>query len=162
MTRTPRRAGPKAAGDDEQDPAPGRAGRAPPMTPSRTPAHARWPPCAVDDDEQDPDATVHWSVAAAATRSGIPTPRPSGPARTTRTRTPPPRTPWRASTPPRRPRARRIPETTAAWPADADDDEPAPGEPPAGDDAGPQTVELEALPGGNTDDQTAEPERKRD
>jgi cell division septum initiation protein DivIVA len=55
------------------------------------------------------------------------------------------------------------PEATPAWPADADDDEAAPeDEPPAGDDAGPQTVELEALPGGNTDDQPAEPERKRD
>jgi DivIVA domain-containing protein len=53
------------------------------------------------------------------------------------------------------------PETTAGA-ADADDDEEAPDEPPAGDDAGPQTVELEALPGGNKDDQTAEPERKRD
>jgi DivIVA domain-containing protein len=56
------------------------------------------------------------------------------------------------------------PDPTAAWPADADDDEAAPeDEQPAGDDAGPQTVELEALPGGNnTDDQPAEPERKRD
>ena len=55
------------------------------------------------------------------------------------------------------------PDTTAAWPADADDDQGAPeDEPPAGDDAGPQTVELEALPGGDTDDQAAEPEPKRD
>jgi DivIVA domain-containing protein len=55
------------------------------------------------------------------------------------------------------------PDTTAAWPAGADDDEAAPeDEPPAGDDAGPQTVELEALPGGNTDDEPAEPERERD
>jgi DivIVA domain-containing protein len=56
------------------------------------------------------------------------------------------------------------PDTTAAWPAGADDDEAAPeDEQPADDDAGPQTVELEALPGGNnTDDQPAEPEHKRD
>jgi DivIVA domain-containing protein len=54
------------------------------------------------------------------------------------------------------------PDTTAAWPAEADD-ETAPGdEQPAGDDAGPQTVELEALPGGDPDDQPAEPEPKRD
>jgi cell division septum initiation protein DivIVA len=53
------------------------------------------------------------------------------------------------------------PDTTAAWPAG--DDQPAPeDEQPAGDDAGPQTVELEALPGGNTEDQPAEPERKHD
>jgi cell division septum initiation protein DivIVA len=55
------------------------------------------------------------------------------------------------------------PDTTAAWPAEAGDDEAAPeDDPSAGDDAGPQTVELEALPGGNADDQPAEPERKRD
>jgi DivIVA domain-containing protein len=54
------------------------------------------------------------------------------------------------------------PDTTAARPADADDEAASEDEPPAGDDAGPQTVELEALPGGNTDDQPAEPERKRD
>jgi DivIVA domain-containing protein len=56
------------------------------------------------------------------------------------------------------------PDPTAAWPADAGDDEAAApeDEPPAGEDSGSQTVELEALPGGNTDDQSAEPERKRD
>jgi len=55
------------------------------------------------------------------------------------------------------------PDATAAWPMDADDDEAAPeDEQPASDDAGSQTVELEALPGGNTEDQAAEPERKRD
>jgi DivIVA domain-containing protein len=55
------------------------------------------------------------------------------------------------------------PDTTAAWPAEADDETAPEDEQPAGDDAGPQTVELEALPGGNTDDQPAEqPEPKRD
>jgi cell division septum initiation protein DivIVA len=55
------------------------------------------------------------------------------------------------------------PDTTAPWPAAPDDDQAAAeDEPPAGEDAGPQTVELEALPGGNPDDQPAEPERKRD
>jgi DivIVA domain-containing protein len=49
-------------------------------------------------------------------------------------------------------------DTTAAWPADADESE----EPPAGEDAGSQTVELEALPGGNPDEQASEPEQKRD
>jgi DivIVA domain-containing protein len=57
----------------------------------------------------------------------------------------------------------RDPDATQAWPAPAGEDEPAAeDEQPAGDDAGPQTVELEALPGGNTDDQPAEPEHKRD
>jgi DivIVA domain-containing protein len=55
------------------------------------------------------------------------------------------------------------PDTTAAWPAGAGDDEGAPeDEPPAGDDAGSQTVELEALPGGNSEEQPSEGERKRD
>jgi DivIVA domain-containing protein len=53
------------------------------------------------------------------------------------------------------------PDTAAAW-STGDDEATPEDEPPAGDDAGPQTVELEALPGGNTDDQSAEPERKRD
>src|SRR5918999_573256 len=54
------------------------------------------------------------------------------------------------------------PDTTAAWPAEADDETAPEDEQGAGDDAGPQTVELEALPGGDTDDQPAEPEPKRD
>jgi DivIVA domain-containing protein len=55
------------------------------------------------------------------------------------------------------------PDATVAWSVRADDDETAPeDEEPAGDDAGPQTVELEALPGGNPDDQASEPERKPD
>src|SRR5918997_3549990 len=54
------------------------------------------------------------------------------------------------------------PDTTAAWPAEADDETAPEDEQAAGDDAGPQTVELEALPGGDTDDQPAEPEPKRD
>jgi DivIVA domain-containing protein len=54
------------------------------------------------------------------------------------------------------------PDTTAAWPAEADDETASEDEEGAGDDAGPQTVELEALPGGNPDDQPAEPEPKRD
>jgi DivIVA domain-containing protein len=54
------------------------------------------------------------------------------------------------------------PDATVAW-SMQDDDEAAPeDEQPAGEDAGSQTVELEALPGGNTDDQAAEPEHKRD
>jgi DivIVA domain-containing protein len=55
------------------------------------------------------------------------------------------------------------PDATVAWSVRPGDDETAPeDEESAGDDAGPQTVELEALPGGNPDDQPAEPEHKRD
>ena len=42
------------------------------------------------------------------------------------------------------------PEATAAWPMEADDEAAPEDEQPAGDDAGPETVELEALPGGTT------------
>jgi DivIVA domain-containing protein len=64
------------------------------------------------------------------------------------------------------------PDATAPWAAEDDPggdepggDEPGrdgPGAQDADDNADPGTVELEALPGGNTDDQTAEQERKRD
>jgi DivIVA domain-containing protein len=59
------------------------------------------------------------------------------------------------------------PDATAHWGAVAPGDEPAedeaePDDQSSGDDSGPQTVELEALPGGNADEQAAEPERKRD
>jgi DivIVA domain-containing protein len=59
------------------------------------------------------------------------------------------------------------PDATTHWGAGPTDDQDDPAqastdEPEAGEDAGPQTVELEALPGGTTDDQPAEPEHKRD
>jgi DivIVA domain-containing protein len=59
------------------------------------------------------------------------------------------------------------PDATARWPVEPADDGEDPAAPPADDpqagaDAGHQTVELEALPGGNTDDQAAEPEHKHD
>jgi DivIVA domain-containing protein len=59
------------------------------------------------------------------------------------------------------------PDATAHWAVDANDgqDDPAQAstdEPPPGEDAGHQTVELEALPGGHTDDPPAEPEQERD
>jgi DivIVA domain-containing protein len=63
------------------------------------------------------------------------------------------------------PEGEQDPDATAAWPAEAADDGPAQAsrdEPQGGEDAGHQTVELEALPGGNADDQPAEPEHKRD
>jgi DivIVA domain-containing protein len=61
------------------------------------------------------------------------------------------------------------PDATEPWSVEDAEDEPAEGghDPqgqggPADEGADPGTVELEALPGGNTDDQTAEQERKRD
>jgi hypothetical protein len=59
------------------------------------------------------------------------------------------------------------PDATVHWavePADDRDDptEASTDESEAGEDAGHQTVELEALPGGSADDPPAEPEHKRD
>jgi DivIVA domain-containing protein len=59
------------------------------------------------------------------------------------------------------------PDATAPWAVEATDDQDDPAqastdEPEGGEDAAHQTVELEALPGGNPDDQPAEPEHKRD
>jgi DivIVA domain-containing protein len=56
------------------------------------------------------------------------------------------------------------PDATAHWGAVAppDEDEAGPDEQPPDEDAGSQTVELEALPGGNADEQAAESEPKRD
>ena len=59
------------------------------------------------------------------------------------------------------------PDGTTHWAAGPPDDQDDPAqastdEPEAGENTGHQTVELEALPGGNTDDQPAEPEQKRD
>jgi DivIVA domain-containing protein len=62
------------------------------------------------------------------------------------------------------------PDATAPWEAADEDagadgpgpDQAVPDEPDGGEDPGPQTVELEALPGGNADEQTSEPEPKRD
>jgi DivIVA domain-containing protein len=56
------------------------------------------------------------------------------------------------------------PDATAQWSTQAADDKDDSAQTPADepDDAGHQTVELEALPGGNADDQPADPEQKRD
>ncbi len=119
---------------------------------------APWAVAAPEDEEQDPDAAAPWAVPSSEDEE----------------RNPDTTAGWRDEAPyaseedpdgtaPYAVEGEQDPDTTAAWPADADDDQAAPeDEPPAGDDAGPQTVELEALPGGNTDDQPAEPERKRD
>jgi DivIVA domain-containing protein len=114
---------------------------------------APWAVSSADDEEEgDPDATAPWAVSS-------PEDAEQGPETTASWGDEDP-APYAAED---EYEGEQDPDTTAAWPADADDDHAASeDEPPAGDDAGPQTVELEALPGGNTDDQPAEPERKRD
>jgi hypothetical protein len=123
------------------------------------PDAAPWAVASPEDEESDPDPTAPWAVASPEVEEADPD--------TTAA--------WRDEADEEDPDAiapyvvedeyegeEQDPDTTAAWPG-ADDDQAAPeDEPPAGDDAGSQTVELEALPGGNTDDQPAEPERKRD
>jgi DivIVA domain-containing protein len=54
------------------------------------------------------------------------------------------------------------PDATAPWAVEDDQGESEPGGQEADEDADPGTVELEALPGGTKDEQTAEHERKRD
>ncbi|HEV3376477.1 MAG TPA: hypothetical protein VG126_04290 [Thermoleophilaceae bacterium] len=122
---------------------------------------ARWRGSPTDEDE-DPETTARWRGSSAAEEDEPDTAEGWGVAPDDEDE--------------------RDPDATVAWSAvDSDDpdatapysvedeydDEPGAGAPPAGDpdsdeDAGHQTVELEALPGGNADDQAAEPERKRD
>lgn len=109
---------------------------------------APWAVSSPEDAEQDPDTTASWGNEEPAPYPGEEDPDATAPYAMGDEY-----------------EGEQDPDTTAAWSAGADDDEAAPeDEPPAGDDAGPQTVELEALPGGSTDDQPAEPEseRKRD
>jgi DivIVA domain-containing protein len=109
-------------------------------------ATAPWAVSSPEDAEQDPDTTASWGDEDSVPYAGEEDPDATAPYAVEDEY-----------------EGEQDPDTTAAWPADADEDQAAPeDEPPAGDDAGPQTVELEALPGGNTDDQPAEPERKRD
>jgi DivIVA domain-containing protein len=109
-------------------------------------ATAPWAVSSPEDAEQDPDTTASWGDEDSVPYAGEEDPDATAPYAVEDEY-----------------EGEQDPDTTAAWPADADEDQAAPeDEPPAGDDAGPQTVELEALPGGNTDDQPAEPERKPD
>jgi hypothetical protein len=123
-------------------------------------ATAPWAATAPEDEQGDADATAPWAVASPEDEEGDPDATAA----------------WRDQAPdaadedPDAPAPYAVedeyegeeqdPDTTAAWPAD--DQAAAEDEPPADEDAGSQTVELEALPGGNSDDQPAEPEPKRD
>jgi DivIVA domain-containing protein len=118
---------------------------------------------AAEHEEQDPDTTALWRHAAADDEDPDTTAA------------------WPAegdddpdATPPyavedeyaaEAPEGQEDPDATAPWAVGADDNDPADAprdDRDGGEDAGHQTVELEALPGGNTDDQPAEPENKRD
>jgi hypothetical protein len=138
-------------------------------------AAAPWAAAAGDEEEQDPDATAPWAAAAADDDEQDPDAR--APWAAAAEQDPDTTAEWAVegdedpeTTAPyavegeyaaEGPKGEDDPDATAAWAAEADDDE-SPDESPADEDAGPQTVELEALPGGNTDDQAAEPERRRD
>jgi DivIVA domain-containing protein len=156
-----------AADEEEGEPAPPEPGVRPiphPLSIARDPAPEDSDPSIpydLESPEDDPDATEPWALAEAEEE-------------------PDTTAAWAAE-------RDEDPETTAPYAVDdeyADDDEDdpdatvhwgavAPGDEPAEDeagldeqppdeDAGPQTVELEALPGGNADEQGAESERKRD
>ena len=130
----------------EEDPDATVAWAAPALDEGDPEARAPWaasPP----EDAEDPDTTASWRDEDAAPYAGEEDPDATAP----------------YAVDDGYESEEQDPDTTAAWTRAADDDQAAPeDEPPAGDDAGPQTVELEALPGGNTDDQPAEPERKHD
>jgi DivIVA domain-containing protein len=122
---------------------------------------ARWRGSASDEDE-DPETTARWRGSAAADEDEPDTAEGWGVAPDDEDEQDPDATvAWSAVD-------SEDPEATAPYSAEDEyDDEPGAGAPPPGDpdsdeDAGHQTVELEALPGGNADDQAAEPERKRD
>src|SRR5918999_1221277 len=155
--------GPLAAAEEEAEEAGGGANVTPiphPLSIARDPEPDPQSDPSVPYDlelpvEEDPDATVAWGVGreqdpettAAWPEEGEEDPE-----------TP---APYAAEDEYADDEAEQDPDTTAAWSAEADDGETAPeDEQAAGDDAGPQTVELEALPGGDTDDQHAEPEPK--
>jgi DivIVA domain-containing protein len=121
----------------------------------------RWPA----EDEQDPDTTAQWARPAAGDEDLEATA--AWPAEDVED--PDATAPYavEGEYAPEAPEGEEDPDATAPWPAEAAEDDQEPGDPStdesqAGEDAGHQTVELEALPGGNTDDQSAEPEHKRD
>jgi DivIVA domain-containing protein len=128
-------------------------------------------PYDLESPEDDPDATVAWAAPPPEDTEGDPDTTAAWPAEDPDTTAE-----WREETAyagEQDPDAtapyaveddyegEQDPDQTAAWGAE-DDQAASEEEPPAGEDAGPQTVELEALPGGNAEDQPAEPERKRD
>ncbi len=107
-------------------------------------ATAAWAPAAADDAEQYDDTTAAWAAEG--------------------DEDPDTTSPYAVDDEYEAPEDEDDPDTTAPWAVDDREDpgEAPQDEPDAGDDPGHQTVELEALPGGNTDDQAAEPEHKRD
>jgi DivIVA domain-containing protein len=120
---------------------------------------AAWP----DEGEEDPQAAAPYAVGDEyADEEGEPDPDATAGYAVEDEQDPDATTPYAAEGEYAPDEDEQDPDTTAAWPAQADDESAPDDEQAAGDDAGPQTVELEALPGGNPDDQPAEPEPKRD
>jgi DivIVA domain-containing protein len=140
-------------------------------SPEDEPDVAPWAAAAPDDDEGDPDARAPWAAAVEQDPDTAPwaaaaeqDPETTAAWAVEGEEDPDTTAPYAVEDEysAAEPEDEEDPDATAAWAAGVDGEEAAPDEPPAGEDAGPQTVELEALPGGNTDDQAAEPERKRD
>jgi DivIVA domain-containing protein len=139
---------PLAAAEQDAEPTTSEAPAGPiphPLSIARSPAPEEDPgvPYDLEAPEDDPDATVAWALADAdepLEQEGI-APRAVEPAD-----------------------EEPDPDATAAWAAEEEDESgPAPAdEASTGEDADHHTVELEALPGGNSDEQAAERERERD
>lgn len=116
------------------------------------------------EDEQDPDATAQWARPAA----GDEDPETTAAWPAADVEDPDATAPYdvEGEYAPEAPAGEEDPDATALWAAEPAEDDKEPGDPStdpsqADEDTG-QTAELEALPGGNADDQSAEPEQKRD
>jgi DivIVA domain-containing protein len=144
-----------------RDPAPEPDAQSDPSVPYDLASPAEDPGAATqwaDDEEHDPDATARWAVAADPdTTAAWPAEGDEDPEATA---------PYAVEDEyAEADEDEEGPEAAAPWAGADDQDDPAQAstdEPEAGEDAGHQTVELEALPGGNTEDQPGEPEPKRD
>jgi DivIVA domain-containing protein len=120
-----------------------------------------------DDEEQDPDTTAGWGAAAADDEDPDTDTSAAWPAEGDEDPDATAPYAFEGGYAADAPEDEEDRDATARWPDEPAADRDEPGEAPAdeadaGEDAGHQTVELEALPGGNTDDQAAEPEHKRD
>jgi DivIVA domain-containing protein len=94
-----------------------------------------------DDDEQDPDATVAWQHVESD--EDEPEPESTGP--------------WAVES---QDDDEHDPDATVAWAVGSHDEQPDDDDESEAD--GPGTVELEALPGGNSEEQAAEAEPRRE
>src|ERR671914_249655 len=143
--------GPLAAAEEEAEEAGGGANVTPiphPLSIARDPEPDPQSdpsiPYDLESPDEDPDATVAWAAPGAGERDPATTAAWGDEAPYAGDEAPDAGAPYAVED--EYEEDEQDPDTTAAWPAGAEDDPAASeDEPPADDDAGPQTVELEAL-----------------